>query len=391
MNAADRPSQALLNAQKELHKRRLLAGVSYRPSPRPSSDRAQPGSFTLPLEIPSPAAENKPASTAAWPESVPISPQDSLPAIRVAPTLAAYCLDKDHRYRGHTLDATYRLYKILHVLDREGCGWLANSTVESILTRKESPHYIYGRRQLKNILQRGEALFWQRAKHKGRLRIRLVARAKVAGRLMGSRLRGQEVSFPLQHLLGSGRGRQALVNASLYAAVHAGQIAQKGKAFPISRARLRDVSGCSSYRQRHYERRMRISVTRHIHILGPHSDYKLERARFHQGLPAYKHTDYRGKINRHRRGAEYIALRLPNSYHTPDTFAVLHSRRQRTINRQLAGLCLMGSEGSGSDECVRLFHKNAVTAVHAFNRDPQTTAFCPLARGTNTQLWRSIV
>ena len=135
---------------------------------------------------------------------------------------------------------------------------------------------------------------------------------------------------------------------------------------------------------------MGIISASHIHILGRHSEYELHRARIHQGLPAYKHTDFLGKINRHRCGADYIALRLPNSYSTPDTFAVVHSRRQRTINRQLVGLCHMGSEGSDRDEYVRLFHENVVSAVRSFNRDPQTTAFCPLSKGTNTQLWRSM-
>ncbi len=385
MTAADRPSQALLNAQKELEKRRRLAGVSYRPPRTPSSDRPQPGWLTLPVTVSSPAAESRPASPAP-----PAKPAPTSTGVRVAPTLAAYCLDKDHRYRGHSLDGPYRLYKILQVLDREGRGWLCSSFVETTLTKKASRHYIYGRRQLKNMLQRGEGLFWQRAKSNRELRVRLAARAKVTALLLGSHLRGQEVSFPLKHLLGSGRGRQAAVNAALYTAVHAGQIERKGKSGPISRAKLRNVSGCSSYRQRHYERRMGITVASHIYILGQHSDYELQRAKIHQDLPAYKHTDYRGKINRHKRGAEYIALRLPNSYSTPDTFAVVHSRRQRTINRQLAGLCHMGSEGSDRDEYVRLFHENAVSAVRSFNRDPQTTAFCPLGKGTNTKLWRSM-
>ena len=399
MDAANRPSQALLNAQKELERRRRLAGVSYRPPRRPVMQPVQPDRLPLPF-IPATAVlhpfQNRtpmvPKTSASDPpaQAATSGPASAKAGVRVAPTLAAYCLDKNHRYREHGLDGPYRLYKILQVLDRDGRGWLSNTFVEKALTSKESHHYIYGRRQLKNMLMRGEGLFWQRAKSKGELRIRLVARVKVASRLLNGRLRGREVTFPLQHMLGNGRGRQAAVNAALYTAVHAGQIENKGKSGPISRARLRDVSGCSSYRQRHYEKRMGISAASHIFILGQHSDYKLQRAKLHHGLPAYKHIDYQGKINRHKRGTEYIALRLPNSYSTPDTFAVVHSRRQRTINRQLAGLCHMGSEGSDRDEFVRLFHENAVSAIRSLNRDPQTTAFCPLARGTNTQLWRSM-
>ena len=389
MDAADRPSQALLNAQKELEKRRRLAGVSYRPPRRSGIQRFQPGWHPLPVKAGIHPFKNR-APSAPTAQTATSEPAPAKEVVRVAPTLAAWCLDKNHRYHGHSLDGPYRLYKILQVLDREGRGWLSNSLVETALTNKESRHYIYGRRQLKNMLMRGEGLFWQRVKTKEELRIRLVARAKVASRLLHGPLRGQEVTFPLQHMLGNGPGRQAAVNASLYAAVHAGQIEHKGKSGPISRAKLRDVSGCSNYRQRRYEKRMGIIAASHIYILGRHSEYNLQQARIHQGLPVYKHTDFLGKINRHRRGADYIALRLPNSYSTPDTFAVVHSRRQRTINRQLVGLCHMGSEGSDRDKYVRLFHENAVSAMLSINRDPQTTAFCPLVRGTNTQLWRSM-
>ncbi len=349
MTAADRPSQALLNAQKELEKRRRLAGISYRPPQPASSDRAESDWFMLPA--------SRFYANGRKPANHPLPPRRQRCASpRPSPPIASTRTTITRAMRLTRPTASTRSCK--RSITKAVAGWPI-TYVTAALTRKDSPQYIYGRRQLKNILQRGEVLFWQRVKSKGELRIRLMARAKVASRLLDGRLRGQEVSFPLQHLLGSGRGRQAAVNAALYTAVHAGQITRKGKAGPISRARLRDVSGCSSYRQRRYERRMGITIATHIHILGQHSAYELQRARYHQGLPAYKHTDYLGKINRHRRGADYIARRLPNSYCTPDTFAVIHSRRQRTINRQLAGLCLMGSEGSGSDKYVRLFHENA--------------------------------
>ena len=61
----------------------------------------------------------------------------------------------------------------------------------------------------------------------GQVRIRLVARAKLAAALGCDHLQGREVSFPLKLLLGSGRGRQAEVNAALFTAVHAGQIHQQ--------------------------------------------------------------------------------------------------------------------------------------------------------------------
>ena len=135
---------------------------------------------------------------------------------------------------------------------------------------------------------------------------------------------------------------------------------------------------------------MGINVAHNIHILGRHSDYLLERARIHHHLPAYKHTDFLGKINRHKRGAHYIAVRLANSYRTPDKFAVVHSCRQRTINRHLDGLCNLGSEGSVRDQIVRLYHENAATAVSAYNRDPDITAYWPLSNKAGPCLWRKV-
>jgi hypothetical protein len=378
---ADKPSQALLNAQKELEKRRRLAGIDYR-APRQSSLQCVQHGWQVKLDNCQPVAAEQSHSEATV-------PPDSL-RVRVSPSLAAWCLDKGHRYQGQPLDGPYRLYKIMQVLDYEGRGWLANLFVQTNLTKKGSPYYIYGRRQLKNMLSRGEGLFWHRVKSRGEVRIRLVSRAKLANQLHDGRLRGREVTFPVDHMLGHGRGRQAAVNAALYAAVHAGQITCQGKSRPISRARLQDVSGCSSYRQRRYEKHMDISIDSHFYILGKYNEYEHQRTRIHEGLPAYKHTDYQGKINRHQRGADYIALRLPNSYRISKTFTVVHSRRQRTINRQMGGLCHMGSEGSDKDDYRRLFYEDAAAAVHAFNRDPNTISFYPLTVSAKAQLWRSI-
>ena len=168
-----------------------------------------------------------------------------------------------------------------------------------------------------------------------------------------------------------------------------GRSAAKKEPFAPSPANVfKAISGCSKYRQRSYEKRMGITAAHNIHILGQHSDYRLERARIHDHLPAYKHTDFLGKINRHQRGAHYIAVRLANSYSTPDKFAVIHSQRQRTINRNLVGLCPTGSEGSDREQIVRLYHENAAAAVTAYNKDPLTTAFWPLTTEGGSRLWR---
>ena len=412
MNAAGTPSQLLLNAQKELHKRRQLAGITYRP-PRPAADALPTLDWLkkltpVPADPPLPTIEKysygSPEQVQREAERQGNKQQQANgkkqgfafknileETARIAPTIAAACLNHDHQHNGSALDAPYRLYKILQLLDGCGRGWLDNQTVTTALTDKESASFIYGKRQLKIILRRGEGLFWQRVKSEGVVRIRLTSRTKLVAALDCGPLRGREVAIPAKLLLGCGRGRQAQVNAALYTAVHTGQIHSKKRAVrPITRRRVKAISGCSRYRQRSYEKRMGITAVHNIHILGQYSDYRLERVRIHDHLPAYKHTDFLGKINRHQPGAHYIGVRMANSYSTPDQFAVIHSRRQATINRHLGGLCLMGSEGIDREQIIRLYHENAAAAVSAFNRDPRTTAYWPLTGTGGSHLWRKV-
>jgi hypothetical protein len=377
MDTSAAPSPLIREAQQALARRRAEAGICYRP---PAADDAHDTSWLQALRA-------EAAARTAVPVTLRGKDTAATASVRVAPTLAAHCLDKAHRHNGAALDGPYRLYKVLGALDADGRGWLANSAVEAALTRKESATYLYGRRQLKIMLRRGEGLFWERGKHGSEVRIRLTARAKVVEALGLGRLRGQEVALPLSYLLGSGRGRQATVNAALYTAVHAGRGRPDQTPGPISRATLAGLSGCSPYRQRRYEARMGIRVRGNIRILGDYSDYARARARRHLHLPAYKHIDFRGQLNRHKRGHAYLAARLPNSYTPPPGITPIHSRRQQTLNRRLAGLCSMGSGGSGSRP-VRLFHRDAATAVRAYGRDPQQNVFRPLASSKGARLWQ---
>ena len=83
-------------------------------------------------------------------------------------------------------------------------------------------------------------------------------------------------------------------------------------------------------------------------------------------------------------------MRLPNSYHLPHNITVVHSRRQRTINRFLDGLCHLGSGGSDREEIVRLYHRDAVTAVRAGQRDQSSPAYWPIISNGDTRLWQTV-
>ena len=182
MDAAGNPSQLLLNAQKELQKRRQLAGITYHP-PCPAGDASLTLDWLKKLS-PSPADPSinvEGRSTPAHPKQAQGDKQHQGNCqtrgfdhkniietnVRVSPTIAAACLNHDQQHNGFALDGPYRLYKILQILDKYGRGWLDYQTVSTVLTAKKSPSFIYGKRQLKIMLRRGEGLFWQRVKSAG--------------------------------------------------------------------------------------------------------------------------------------------------------------------------------------------------------------------------------
>lgn len=333
------------------------------------------------------------------PKAAPATTFEDAKTIRIFPTLAAFCIDNTNRVNGHDLSTPYRLYKLLQAIDLPGRGIVGLNTAVSELTAKGSSWYIYGKRQLKTVLKRGESIFWNRVKSNGRIVIRLVSRAKLTTRLGLDKLTGKEISAPVAMFLGSGRGRQSHVSAAIYAAWHAGRNTSDKKPKPITRRTLAHSAHISKFRQQSYEKKIGIDARRNVRILANYSDYDLDRARIHYHLPAYKHVDFLGKVDRHRRGAAYVAMLMPNSYTAPKQFNVIESRRQRTVNQTLDGLRLMSesatfndvaTEGSGKAEFIRVFHDNPVLAYKAASRDKDTNAFYRMQTGTRAGVWSTV-
>ena len=289
---------------------------------------------------------------------------------RIAPGLAAYCLDPKH---GRL--SAYRLNKVMQALDIEGRGWMQLTEVQAFVVH-DPRHRMYGRRRLTKVLAEGEGFFWRRVKARGEIRIRLMARSRIVA-AAGLVLRGNEVKVELGEITGSGSGRLAEVAAIFYATFHAG----RRREAPISRAALEGVTGCSPYRQRSYERKSGTVPERQFSLLCRYSDYELRRARFRE-MPAFRFVDYRGIVNRGKPGLEYVAVSLPNIYRASPRLRPCGSGRQKKINQRAAVLCNLGSEGNGARR--KIFHSHVRSAVRAKRADDSIPCYLAVGGG----LWR---
>jgi hypothetical protein len=231
--------------------------------------------------------------------------------------------------------AAGRIWLLLRHLDGSNCGWIEEEQATRQLTTKGEPLRICGRRQWRNLLTRGEAIFWQR--RDGRLWLRSVA--KVGAALGVERLTGSPVALPLD-VLTQGIG---IVRAHLYASFHSGRTNTKtGTSRPISRQTLQSLSKVSRRSQQAYEQRARMRTQRNDAI-GPASGPLTEQEQAWQRGPAlYQFVDHHGRSG--RRKASYLAWQLPNSYIGP------HQRlprgQQKRINRELVDLFTNGMTGN---------------------------------------------
>lgn len=276
-----------------------------------------------------------------------------------------------------------RLWLLLRALDAAGCGCLPLTAVQSALTGRESSLRLCGPRRLRQLLQQGNGLFWQRDK----THLWLAGAGKVAARLAVTRLVGRPVELPLAVLTQA----IGLVRAHLYASFHSSRggtgIGDGGN--PISRAALTAVSGVSRRSQHAYERRARVRVVRNTAI-GPRLTPAIQQAIiWQQGTAVFVLTDKRGQQG--RPGRRYLAWQLPNSYHGPH--ARLSRSRNRRLNRQLVDLRIYGDAGNGRGGAAvvagrQRYVGNGVTAVCQSRHDRAAQVYWRAAgRGWRAGLW----
>ncbi|WP_420640516.1 hypothetical protein [Candidatus Leptofilum sp.] len=286
------------------------------------------------------------------------------------------------------LTAPGRLWLMLRYLDSEGCGVIRIDIIKRNLTKKTSKLRLCGKRQLRNLLQDGEGVYWHRDKEHVWLR----SAARVAFALGVDRLTGRPVALPTAALLdGIGTFR-----AHLYAAFHSGRAKETphgDQAMPIARETLEQLSGVGRSSQRNYEERIGVDVQANFAVGDLSTKENQEKRAWAKGQALFELKDYRGQQG--RKGKTYLAWQLPNSYsgqhrHRP-------RGRQKRINRKLKDLVMKGMPGNvgGTSETrqpEKIYYPNGKLAAKAYGRDLERELYWKRHKTRNGRfyLWQQL-
>jgi hypothetical protein len=281
---------------------------------------------------------------------------------------------------------------MLRYLDQEGGGVLRIDIIGKRLTEKSSPHYLCGKRQLRNLLHKGEGVYWTRNKE----RLWLRSAAKVAYALSVERLTGRPVALPLSALLdGIGAFR-----AHLYAAFHSGRTKDTpcgDQVTPVARETMTQLSGVGRASQRIYEQRAGIEVQANFAVGERATKENQENRAWIRGQALFELKDYRGQQG--KKGKSYLAWQLPNSY--VGQHQQRPKGRQKRINRELKDLVMKGMPGNierTSKPCrptrqpEKLYYPNGKLAAKVHCRDLQRELYWRRHRTRNGRfaMWQQL-
>ena len=305
------------------------------------------------------APASKQGASGKWQVTRPLTPKPEYrptqPAtIKLYPDMALGMLQQE-------LAAAGRIWLLLGYIDNVGQGWLTFEATREKLTRKTSNLRVCGWRQLRNLLNQGDGVFWER--RNGRIWLRSVA--KVAAALGVRRLKLQPIALPVKTLL-EGIGQ---VRAHLYASFHSSRGKPNAEAAPIARETMARISHVPQRTQRFYEQRANVKTKRNFAVGRQASDVESETIGWQQGMAAFQLKDQDGQHG--RKGRIYTAWQLPNNYAGPH--AKQPRGRMKRINQELADLFMKGMTGNDEDQVEdkqlpRRFYGNGRLAAKAFSQ-----------------------
>jgi hypothetical protein len=238
----------------------------------------------------------------------------------------------------------------------------------------------YSQRHLRNLLQQGDGIYWQRDAF-GRLW--LTGAAKVAVRLGITRLQGTRVVIPLGDLT----GKLTRMRTALHAAFHA----SRNHNNPISRSTLRDLTGISERSQREQSRA-------YGGLIDAQANYSLDKVSdsacdqehaFRYQKKSFNFVDTNGKQG--QPGTTYLAHQLPNSY--TGRYRTARHGRKRKINRQLTDNRVMQrARGTGWQQIEPVFYHDGAAVAHAVNRGDGGSLYYRVdSRRTEIGIWITVV
>lgn len=313
-----------------------------------------------------------------------VRPKTATDTISIYPELALAFLREQ-------LVAVGRVWVMLRFLDEQGCGWIGVDEAKIALTKKSSLHRVCGWRQMRNLLNQGEGLFWRRENG----RIWLTSLPKLLIKLNLTRLSQNSVAIPLPVW----KGKIGTLRAHLYASFHSSRASMaqstKQQTAPIARATLETITSVSPRIQRLYEQTADVAHHYNYCIGAPYSEQTLREAAWQHGRATFKLTDSRGKQG--RAGQAYVAWQLPNSYAGPHQKHETDQRKR--INKRLTVLLHQGKAGNGQLEesnfvdhrAGQRYFANGRLAAKAITHNKSQNALWPQPQKQQThQIWHQM-
>jgi hypothetical protein len=293
--------------------------------------------------------------------------------VKVYPPLLAAILDAGLAPEG-------RVYELLKARDDEGRGCLDIAEIRDLLTAKDSPWRICGRRRLRGILAKGDGIFWQRYTKD---RLWLNGPARVAQALDCGRLYGLPAALPVAAL----QAGLAETKAAFLASWHTGREDAEGNSMPISQAMIRKMTGISEVTQRRHNKLAGVKTQPNIAISDMPWRDNMADATYERGRGVFRLVDRRGK--RGKRGRGLVAWHMPASYTSP--YSQSPKGRLRKINRQI-DLVISTTRGN-SREVNRLYYLKGKAAVKAHSKQPDDDHYIlrkPSLIPDAVQLWDAL-
>lgn len=301
-----------------------------------------------------------PEPTAVTLAPVPAPEIAPIPTLKIYPTVLATAI-------GQKLYSPLRLWLICKTLEG-GRGWLDTSELKQAITANGR----YTWRRARQILNQGHGVWWHWDKTNGRLWLRSVQ--KVADTLGIERLSGMPVYLPHSVIWNDDLKK---FNAEGFASFFSGR---KSSA-PISQYALTEITGIHERSQRNYRKTAHIAHKENYAISRSYEQENHRKRAYEQFNGAvFTFIDYRG--HQGKRGEQYTAFKLPNSYQHSQQIAP--RGMQRRINKNLLKL-------GRREKCVtRVFHEDGAKCAKAYNRDHDNDHFWPISqrkKREDLQLW----
>lgn len=306
------------------------------------------------------------AGNAAAPPSISPSPHLPVPTatIKLYPDIAFGLFQQE-------LTAPGRIWLLLRHLDGKGQGWLSLNSVRTQLTQKESRWQVCGWRQLRNLLNQGEGIFWTRddgrdshGREDKECRLWLRSAANVASALQVPRLVLPPVALPVSVLVES----IGQVRAHLYASFHSSRAGRGGggktTSSPIARETIGALTQVIPRTQRRYEKMAGVSAQQNFAIGGSANAETVEYTAWRHGRATFRLNDKKGIQG--KSGQRYVAWQLPNSYAGPHRLQP--KGQQKQINQALSDLFMQGMTGNGQCRPEKRFYGHGRAAAQAYNR-----------------------